>query len=232
MEIEYENIGVQFTIISEEMIPATLDFIEEHYEPDDPVGRSLGMVRNGFTDAFFWKDAIMDRSCLAALDKDGKILAVRMAKVSHRSDWGMWYFDKLFRMLLPMLTCCCRKSMTKYAMLYKVTDMVGYDPLKVFSEQSCDTIYEARLICSARSHGIKGLGTELVKRGEQLAIERGCTHSPVLVTGNYSANIFRKLGYSVVNELEYDKFRDEDGELYLKDVREHIKCIYFIKKLQ
>jgi len=41
-------------------------------------------------------------------------------------------------------------------------------------------------VCSARFHGIRGLGTEIVQRAEALAVEMGCTHSYVLVTGKLS----------------------------------------------
>ena len=38
-------------------------------------------------------------------------------------------------------------------------------------------------MCSGRDHGIKGLGTEVVRRSELLAAELGCTHTYAVVTG-------------------------------------------------
>ena len=61
--------------------------------------------------------------------------------------------------------------------------MAGYDVWNIFAKLGTDKIYEAKCICSARSHGIRGLGTELVRRSEVLAAERGCTHVYVLSTG-------------------------------------------------
>jgi hypothetical protein len=37
---------------------------------------------------------------------------------------------------------------------------------------------------------------------------------------------------SLFQVLEYDKFRDEKGELYLKDTREHTSAVFFTKNLQ
>ena len=69
-----------------------------------------------------------------------------------------------------------------------------------------------------RWHGIRGLGTELVKwvihwyfsiflnilflknrRSEALAKERGCSHTFVLASGKYSAAVFDKLGHKMVS---------------------------------
>ena len=51
------------------------------------------------------------------------------------------------------------------------------------------------------------------------------------MTGNYSQRIFSSLGYTTLTSLNYDQFRDESKELYLKDTREHLKIITCYKKL-
>jgi len=50
--------------------------------------------------------------------------------------------------------------------------------------------------------------------------------------GNYSQRIFTKLDHTTLNSVNYDDFRDADGELYLKDTREHVKIITCYKKLK
>ena len=52
-----------------------------------------------------------------------------------------------------------------------------------------------------------------------------------LMSGNYSQRIFTKLDHTTLNSVNYDDFRDENGELYLKDTREHVKIITCFKKL-
>ena len=44
-------------------------------------------------------------------------------------------------------------------------------------------LLQDKAVCSARFHGIRGLGTEITKRSEALAAELGCTHTYALVTG-------------------------------------------------
>ena len=51
------------------------------------------------------------------------------------------------------------------------------------------------------------------------------------VTGVYSQKVFEKLEHTTLTSLDYDDFRDENGELYLKDTREHTKIITCYKKL-
>ena len=51
------------------------------------------------------------------------------------------------------------------------------------------------------------------------------------VLGKYSRRIFEKLGHTILSEVVYDEFRDENGELYLKDTREHNSAITCLKEL-
>ena len=65
----------------------------------------------------------------------------------------------------------------------KLCKLINYDVWKAFDQLGCDKIYEDKAVCSARFHGIKGLGTEITKRSEALAAEMGCTHTYAMVTG-------------------------------------------------
>ena len=39
VENEFEEQGVQFKVITEDMYDATIDFINEHFTPDEPLSR-------------------------------------------------------------------------------------------------------------------------------------------------------------------------------------------------
>ena len=48
--------------------------------------------------------------------------------------------------------------------LFKLLDFAGFkDPFAMMDELKCDAIYETKAVSSSRTHGIKGLGTELVR---------------------------------------------------------------------
>ena len=68
-------------------------------------------------------------------------------------------------------------------------------------------------------------------RSERLAAELGCAYTYAGVTGVYSQKIFTKLEHTTLKSLNYADFRDEKGELYLKDTREHTKIVTCVKKL-
>ena len=86
-------------------------------------------------------------------------------------------------------------------------------------------------VCSARTHGVRGLGSEIVRRCDDIARERGCSYTYIAASGNYSRKLFSGLGYRLLNTLNYSEFRDEQGELYLKDTREHIAATTWLKTL-
>ena len=119
--------------------------------------------------------------------------------------------------------------------------------MQMYGKMNCDLIYEDKAVCSARDSGVRGHGTELCRRTEELAKELGCSHTYAMVTGNivvvfivktevisgkYSRRIFERLGHTILTEVIYADFKDENGELYLKDTREHLSCITCVKELK
>ena len=54
-----------------------------------------------------------------------------------------------------------------------------------------------------------------------LARDKGCTLVYILATSIYSQRIFANLKFDILNEFEYDEFKDENGEIFFKDMREH-----------
>ena len=54
----------------------------------------------------------------------------------------------------------------------------------------------------------------------------------LIILGKYSRRIFEKLEHTILTEVAYDTFKDDDGELYLKDTREHLSVITCVKELK
>ena len=52
-----------------------------------------------------------------------------------------------------------------------------------------------------------------------------------LNSGVYSQRIFEYLGHNVINRVKYEDFKDENGNLYLNDTREHTSIITCYRKL-
>jgi len=234
MENDYEKQGITFKIIPPEMIPDVCDFMWENFVPDEPLLRSLGAKRSKFMDEGYFGDAMLDGSSMVALDKEGKILAVRLGMRKWRSKWLSKLLDR-FMYNIPqwMLNLILPADMAKsWPISSKLFNKIEYNVWRMFDVCGCDLIYEDKAVCSARSSGVKGLGTEMCRRTENLAKELGCTHTYALVTGNYSRKIFEKLGHTILTELAYADFKDENGELYLKDTREHVSVTTWVKELK
>ena len=210
------------------------DFLWVNFFPDEPTSRSLGMMEpNWLIDQTYIIDNIKKGACVAAVNDNGEILAVRLGVVKNRNETFTWAFEKVFHWLLSFSFICSffPKSMKKTWVLIKLFEKINYDAWVMFEKLGCDRIYDDKAVCSGRHHGIKGLGTEICLRSEKLAAELGCTYTFAAVTGVYSQRVFTKMEHTTLTSLDYDDFRDENGELYLKDTREHTKIITCYKKL-
>ena len=70
-------------------------------------------------------------------------------------------------------------------MCRELFSVLDYDVWEMFELLGCDTIFEDKAVCSARSYRGQGLGSELCRRTEILARNLGCTHTYACVTGDY-----------------------------------------------
>jgi hypothetical protein len=78
MENFFEKQGLQFKIITEDMIPSVCDFIWKNFFPDEPISRSLNLERHWAMDELYLKDSMKDGSSMVAMDKNGYIIGVRL----------------------------------------------------------------------------------------------------------------------------------------------------------
>jgi len=96
MENLFEEKKITFKIITEDMMPAVCDFMWEHFFPDEPISRSLKITRHWIIDEAHLKDSMKDGCSMAALDKDGNIIGVRLGKRKKRSQWGVKMMENVF----------------------------------------------------------------------------------------------------------------------------------------
>ena len=190
MENVFEEKGIQFKVITEKMIPEVSDFLWIHFFPDEPICRSLGVTRNWFTDTYL-KDAMKDGSSMVAMDREGNIVGARLGLRRRRSEWGTWLVEKLMSMLPTRLWVMIlpKELSQEIPIIEKLFPLLEYDLWNMLDKLDCETIYEDRALCTARTSRVKGLGTELCRRTEILAEELGCTHTYALVTGLLYADV-------------------------------------------
>lgn len=186
-ESEFEKLGVKFLIIKEDMYDAVKDFYWEHFIPDEPVSRSLQISRGSFMDKFILTDILNHKCSIAAVNDNGDILAIRLAQIKSRGQWFDKIMDRAFMKIFrseKLTAMLLGESWRRVGSTFiKLCKLINYDVWKAFDQLGCDKIYEDKAVCSARFHGIKGLGTEITKRSEALAAEMGCTHTYAMVTG-------------------------------------------------
>ena len=151
--------------------------------------RSVKLTRHESIDKFYILDSIKHKASIAALNQAGDILAVRLGTIYSSGDRGEKFFQNLMTWVFSFKAVSKRLPEPLQGMhhMLKFTKMADYNVWNMFDKLGTDKIYEAKGVCSARSHGIRGLGTELVRRSEILAVERGCTHVYAALTGNKTA---------------------------------------------
>ena len=101
---------------------------------------------------------------------------------------------------------------------------LSYSKCNAFDElKDTDMIYFAAIVCvSSKARGL-GLGTELVKRGYDIAKKPACGYTYILASSMYSQKIFHNLGdCNVLHEIKYEDYKyDKKRRPFLIDPREH-----------
>jgi len=226
-EASWGEKGVKFEVVKEDMIEAVLEHLSKDFFPDEPVFRSLGLDLSNGSMMYEYKKSLEQGHSIAAVNAEGKILGVRIGVILQRGGCDTWLTAKLLK-LFNYIPCCLPQWMNTFQLLAK---RIEFNTFEQFEKLGCDTIYEDKALCSARWHGFRGLGTELVRRTEALAKENGCTHTYAIVSSKYSSPIFDRLGHTMVKSLAYADFVDSHGELLLKDTREHTEARVYSKAL-
>ena len=165
------------------------DFLWKNFFPDEPLLRSLGMSeKNWLVDETYILDNIKKGACVAAVNDQEEVLAVRLGVVKNRSDHFTRMFEKGFNSFFKFEFTCnmLPASLKKTWVVSKLFKIINYDCWSMFDKLGCDRIYDDKAVCSGRSHRIQGLGTEVCVRSERLAADLGCTHTFAAVTGLYS----------------------------------------------
>ena len=195
------------------------------------------MEGNGWIDTFLRK--IVDKilisepvmnveiapaSIVARSTADNSIVGCRLGEIASRKNVRdvalppvMWIGNLPAFLSIP-------KKLTDMSNLIQFTIDLNYGKLQAFEElKDTDQIYFAANVCvSDKARGC-GLGTELVKRGYDIAKKTGCGYTYIIASSLYSQKIFHKLGnLKVLHEVKYDDYKyDKKGRPFLIDPREH-----------
>jgi hypothetical protein len=97
---EWAERGVWFQVVTADMIPAVMDHLNTSFFPGEPVNRFLDLCKkhqkfclirslglDGNTSKItkmIYIDGLKDGSSIAAVDKEGKIMAVRVGHITRR----------------------------------------------------------------------------------------------------------------------------------------------------
>ena len=82
---DWDKLGITFSVIPESRFNEVCKLVHDNMCPDEPVSRSLGLcepgsVLNKFMDKFYWKDFLKDGRSIMAVNKDNKVIGVRVGR--------------------------------------------------------------------------------------------------------------------------------------------------------
>ena len=233
-----EERKIKFSMASEKDIPELRKFIQESFLPDEPVSRNTKvMLGDGRVDLWYRNEMtkylvdipiskieIAPASIIARSTEDNSIMACRMGQMVSRVNgkdeplppigWlgGLPLWIPIPKKIIDMVNNLKLFEDTNYGKLAAFTDL-----------KDAERIYFAANICVASKARGLGLGSELVKRGYDIAKKHGCQYTYILASSLYSQIIFHKLGNcSVLHEVKYEDYKyDKRGREYIIDPREH-----------
>ena len=141
----FEEQGIQFKVISPEMYGDVMDFLWTHFFPDEPITRSLGIVRLSAIDKYFFPDVFRQNCSMAAVDSSGNILAVRVGIIKNKSSWNAWFQDKMvvafpYRLFSSFLS----PFVQKVPIMLKLQKKIEFNVWNQFDGWNCQSVYEVR----------------------------------------------------------------------------------------
>merc|ERR1739848_642989 len=69
----FEEQGIQFKVICPDMYGDVLDFLWDHFFPEEPLLRSMGVTRGPLVDKYLFPDVFNQNCSIAAVDSTGNI---------------------------------------------------------------------------------------------------------------------------------------------------------------
>merc|ERR1712080_195620 len=235
----WDELGIEISVVPEERADEAIQFMFDHFYPDEPISRSLGFGQPGggtpkiikwILSYLYKNEAIKQGTSLMATDKDGKMIGLRLgAKQIKKKALFQYKILEWYAWLLPFFVW--EFLFGKIAHSLRLMREVGtMPPAKTFQLLGCEQFYEGFSVVVAKDARVRGLGTELVRRSMELAENHGCEYMHIMATGEYSSKIFFRLNFTLENEYEYKNFKDFDGNTLLNDTREHkYGRVFYIK---
>ena len=229
---------IKFSFAEEKDVKDVIQFLHENFCPDEPVLRNIkAMEGDGWLDNYL-RDLIdknlaiqpitrveITPACIVARSTvDDSIVGCRMGEIMSRKNVKDEPFPPIMWMgNLPSFIPVPKKLIHLINLLQHFID-IRYSKSIAFEElKDTDMIYFANCVCvSSKARGL-GLGTELVKRGYDIAKKAGCGYTYISASSKYSQKIFHNLGdCNVLHEQKYEDLKyDKRGRPFLIDPREH-----------
>ena len=134
--------------------------------------------------------------------------------------------DPDLRWMGSMPSWCFPEKLIKLGQMLNFFESFRYGNKFAFEDiENVEKFYHGKsLTVGSKARGM-GLGKELIKQTNKIALDKGCSHVYIAATSIYSQAIFRKTGFKILHQRPYDEFMDRDSKTpFFTDMREHKSC--------
>ena len=139
----FEEQGIQFKVISPDMYGDVLDFLWDHFFPEEPLLRSMGVTRGPLVDKYLFPDVFRQNCSIAALDSSGNILAVRVGVIKNKNSWTAWIQDKMFAAFpYRLFSNFLSPFVQKVPVMLKLMKTIDFNVWKRFDGWNSQSVYE------------------------------------------------------------------------------------------
>ncbi|XP_053404700.1 uncharacterized protein LOC128558681 [Mercenaria mercenaria] len=208
--------GMHLELASDERVHEMVDFLIEHFFPDETLSKSIGLVISEYGKKLLVERYKDNLSLLLVSDVTNKVIGVRTIKV------------------IPVGGQTINLSSIEDERIRKVITFLRHkgSDMNVYKYFGIDCAVHFINLGIHKDYRNMGLGSTLMNAAMSYVKEIGL--DPVCITGegtsDYSQKIYEKCSFEVIHTVKYEDYI-KDGEIVFKNTGLNKSCKFYVKKL-
>lgn len=207
--------GLHIELASTERTGALVDFVADHFIPDEPLSKSLGHVMNEEGKQLTRKRFSENLSILLIDDVTNDVVGVRTICTCRKND------------KIPFEDIPSDSRWKIFQFLHQ-----KHEEMDVFHRFDVNVAFEFVSLAVRADYRRLGLATKLFTAALMFCSRSGLKKPCVTAAGSspYTRNIFEKNGFDVLHTLHYDDYLI-DGEVVFKNMCDNLYTKIYVKRL-
>ncbi|XP_058837088.1 arylalkylamine N-acetyltransferase 1-like [Topomyia yanbarensis] len=195
--------NLRLEVITSKYYDDVINHLRRTFFADEPLNKAVNLTRPGQGHRLLELHSLTtlkDNISIMAISHDGEIAGVALNGILHGNSDIEKSLDKLndindenFKKIFKLL----------YEQNYRIN---------LFKQFDVDKIFEIRILSVDSKFRGQGLAKILLKKSEELALERGFQVMKTDATGAFSQRVVSSLGFITKGEIKYTDYLDSNGD--------------------